>query len=351
MTLLFVIFLSSCSPAAPTPTVAPTQAPVSPTETEAAPTQVPSATSISMEPATIKIGIFPFSAYTPLKIADKQGYFAEQNLTVEFVSFSKLYEAITALSQGQIDVTAGVMDISVLSAIAQGVQLKYVADEGYIDPNATCAYSSWVVKPDVLGDDFTKLKGMKVIYTKAGLLEYAFDLLLQKGGLTKNDITVMDVPIQNRTEAVISGQADIAQVGEPWVTRALDTGKVVSWMPWNSYMPNHQFGAVYFGPNIYNNKTDIGKRFMVAYLKSIREFNKGKTDSNVAAMAELTKLDPAEVTKTCWQSFRNDGSIDLPSVLSFQKWAVDSGYMDKVLTGTDIWDPQFVDYANQVLGK
>ena len=284
-------------------------------------------------------------------IAEKQGYFAEQNLNVEFVTFTKLYEAITALSQGQIDITAGVMDVAAFSAISQGVQLKFVADEGYVDPNAACAYSTWIVKPDVLGDDFSKLKGRKVIFTKAGLLEYAFDLLLKKGGLTKNDITIMDVPIQNRAEAVSSGQADIAQVGEPWVTRALDTGKVVSWMPWNSYMPGHQFGAVYFGPSIYNNKIDIGKRFMVAYLKGIRDFNVGKNDSNIAAMAELTKLDPAEVAKTCWQSFRNDGSIDLPSVLSFQKWAVDSGYMDKLLNSEDIWDPQFVDYANQVLGK
>jgi len=59
-TLLFVIILSACSPAAPTEL--PTQAPVIPTATEAAPSPVPTATSISMEPATIKIGIFPFSA-------------------------------------------------------------------------------------------------------------------------------------------------------------------------------------------------------------------------------------------------------------------------------------------------
>lgn len=358
--ILFVILaviLTACSPATSTqsPSEAPTSAPtVVPTEVFQ-PTEIPTETPISMEPATLKVGIFPYSAYTPQIIAQEEGFFAEQNLTVEFVTFQKVPEAMAALAAGQIDITSSLIDIGSMNAIAQGANIRYVADEGYVDPNAPCAYSTWGVKKESLDSgkfsDLSKLKGMIIALPKSSLLEYGMFLLLKQADLTTADIVISDTPAQNRIEAITSGSVDIAQLGEPWVTRALATSEVASWNPWNSYMPEQQFGAMWFGPTMFDGNQDVGKRFMVAYLKGIRQFNEGKTDRNVELMAQLTKLDPAEVKATCWQSFRNDGHLDIQSIINYEEWAVGMGYLDKALTEAEFYDPQFIDYANKVLSK
>lgn len=351
------ILLAACSPATPTqaPTEAATELPTAAPTEVILPTEAPTEAPVSMEPESVKVGIFPYSAYTPQIIAQEEGFFAEQNLTVEFVTFQKGPEAMAALASGQIDITSSMMDVGSLNAIAQGANLRFVADEGYVDPNASCAYSSWGVKKSDLDsgrfNDIANLKGMKIAVPKSSLLEYGLYLLVKQANLTTNDVTITDTPAQNRIDALTSGAVDISQLGEPWVTRALDTGLVASWNPFNSYMPEQQFGAMYFGPTIYDGRTDVGKRFMVAYLKGVRQYNEGKTDRNVELMAQLTKLDPAEVKKTCWQSFRNDGSLDIQSIVNFEEWAVSMGYLDKVVQGADFFDPQFVDYANQILSK
>lgn len=354
--VIIAISLAACSPA-PTqePTQAPTEAPTAiPTEA-VLPTEAPTEVAISMEPASIKVGIFPYSAYTPQIIAQEEGFFAEQNLTVEFVTFQKGPDATAALASGQIDIFATMMDVGTLNAIAQGANIRYVADEGYVDPNASCAYSTWGIKKSDLDsgrfNDLADLKGMKIAVPKSSLLEYGLYVLLKQANLTTKDVVITDLPIQNRIEALTSGAIDVTQLGEPWVSRALDTGLVVSWNPFNSYMPEQQFGAMYFGPTIYDGNEDVGKRFMVAYLKGIRQYNEGKTDRNVELMAQLTKLDPAEVKKTCWQSFRNDGSLDFQSIMDFQQWALDMGYIDRLVNETELFDPQFLEYANQVLSK
>jgi NitT/TauT family transport system substrate-binding protein len=354
---ILALFLAACGPSvatqapteAPTEVVIPTIAPTEiPTE---APTEAP--TPLSMDPVTVKFGLFPFSSFAPVYIADKEGFFAEQGITIEFVPFTVIQDSMAALASGQIDSTAGLIDVSSLNAIAQGANLKAVADQGYVDPQATCAYTTWVVRKDMLAsgvlDDLSNLAGKKIISPKASLGEYALDKLLQQANLTLADIVPVELPIQNRVEAVVNGAVDISRMSEPWVTRSLATGSLESWQPWNSYMPDLQYGVYWFGPSIMDGKQDVGKRFMVALLKGIQQYNLGKTDRNVALMAELTKSETPEVVKSCWQAYRSDGSVNVQSILDFQKWAFDKGYMDKTLTETDIWDAQFINYANQIL--
>jgi hypothetical protein len=55
--------------------------------------------------------------------------------------------------------------------------------------------------------------------------------------------------------------------------------------------------------------------------------------------------------KICWPPLRSDGSINISSVLEFQEWAVKNDLLDRAVGEDELWDPRFVDYANDVLGK
>jgi NitT/TauT family transport system substrate-binding protein len=300
----------------------------------------------------VKVGMFPYSSYLPFYIAQQEGYYTEQGITVEFVPFTSIVDGYAALAQGQIDVMGGTADISSLNIIAQHTGVMVVADKGYIDP-AGCPYSAWVVQNDILSsgklDNLANLAGMKATFTKASVFEYALDLLLKPAALTSTNLNVTDVPAPTRLEGLVNGSFDIAQMGEPWVTRALNTGKVSIWKTFNSYMPDFQFGVMFYGPTFTKQNQEAGRRFMVAYLKAVRQYNEGKTDRNVALMVAMTQGTEEETQQSCWLPIRSDGSINVQSILDIQQWGVEKGYLDKTLSVSEFWDPQYVDYANGAL--
>ena len=89
---------------------------------------------------------------------------------------------------------------------------------------------------------------------------------------------------------------------------------------------------------------------MTAYLKAVRQYNQGKTKRNLEILVEHTGLDQTLLEEACWSLVRNDGTINVESVLDFQDWALEKGYIDNPVTEDQFWDPSFVEYANQVLG-
>ena len=88
---------------------------------------------------------------------------------------------------------------------------------------------------------------------------------------------------------------------------------------------------------------------MVAYLKAVRQYNQGKTERNLEIMSKHTGLDKELLKKACWSSFRDNGQINIKSVVDFQRWALNKDFLDKVAQPNQFWDPSFIEYANKVL--
>ena len=335
--LIVLVILSACvsatSTTQPTTTILPVQA------------------TATKQTIHIKLGIVPYSSYLPFYIAQEEGYFTEQGLDVELVQFSKQSDAIPVLVDGQIDVYAGQLDTMTLNAIAQGATLKFVADKGY-DNSSGCVYTAWVARNDVMIsgvlNDLHNLAGMKVAYPRGQSPEYALDLLLKPAGLSSADVQIVDVSAPNRVAGLENGVIDISFLSEPYITEAVNSGKVSIWQSWESYLPGFQLGVLMYGGTILKNP-DAGQHFMVAYLKAVRQYMQGKTDRNIQLMAAFMKTSTDVAKQSCWQSMRVDGSIDVQSILDFQQWAVGKGYQLRALDQSEFWDPSFIDYANPIL--
>jgi NitT/TauT family transport system substrate-binding protein len=301
----------------------------------------------------LKVGIQSFFAYGPSFIAQDRGYFAEQGLDVEFVNFNNTADSIPALLQGQLDVMSGLLTVNTLSAIAQGGNIKYVADRGYLDP-AICSGNAFVARKGLVDsgelNDLSNLAGKKISTTKNTIAEYALDMLLQKANLTQADIQFVTISQnQARLEALGSGAIDVVSFSEPWVTDARNAGNGDSWQTFESILPNGQYGLVFYGPNLLTKNPDAGKSFMMAYLKGVRDYEEGKTNSNIAILSKYTGETPAELQQICWQAFRLDGSINTQTLLDFQAWAIKKGYLTTSLSLGQLWDPDFIDQANAIL--
>jgi len=310
------------------------------------------ATTPPQELVKIKVSILPFLSYGPIFIAQEEGFYAEQGFEVEFMRIDKTSEAMPALAQGQIDVASGFFDVSTLNAIAKGAEIKYVSDKGYLDPNG-CAASTFVLRQDILDsgvlNDLKNIKGMKVALTPASSAEYALDVLLKEVGLSSKDVEILNIPLPARLEGMGNKSVDIAAVSDPWSLRMVKAGYGQYWHPWQILLPNLQFSINMYGPNFLEKHPDLGKKYMIAYLKGVRQYNQGKTPRNIEIIAKYTQMTPEEVSESCWMSMRNDGNIDLSGMAGFQEWAVAKGLQDKLVPLDELLDMSFVEYANQAL--
>jgi len=302
----------------------------------------------------IKVLSMPYITFAPFFIAQDEGYFAEQGLEVEFVTFNGLSTAIPALAQGEIDVVSGHIRASIFSAISGDAKIKIVADKGYVNSTG-CADTAIIARKTLLDSGSLKspaqLAGLKVSVDQTNYEGYLMDKILSSVNLTIDNVTLVeDIPSSNQSDALGSGSVDVLFSAEPWLTRNLQGGNASLWMAPKELIPDFQYGVVLYGPNLMTKNQDAGKRFMVAYLKGVRQYNQGKTDRNIEILSKYTELDNKILKDACWPSIRSDGTINLQSVMDFQNWALGRGYIKSLVTSDQLWDSQFVNDAGKKLG-
>jgi NitT/TauT family transport system substrate-binding protein len=305
-------------------------------------------------PIPVKLVVFGFISHAPFHIALAEGYFAEQGLDVETVPFQFTDDAFPALAAGEVDVMAGLPMAGLMNAIAGGVNLKIVADKGHISESSCDGYAV-MARSSLVNDgtltDVASLRGKTIQAQRTGYLAFLTEKLLRMGNLTLDDVEVVEMIPPMWPEAMERGTMDV-HVGttEPWITRILRSGYGQLWNSFRDWIPGYQFSSLMFGPTMLGENREAGKRFMVAFLKAVRQYNEGKTERNLDILTDALGLEREEIEQTCWVSMRGDGKVNVESILEFQDWAVEKGLVDTPVTMDQLFDPSFIEYANQVLG-
>ena len=303
----------------------------------------------------VKVVILPFLSFAPFFIADKEGFFKEQGIAPEFVRFKRGDFAISALIREKIDVLAGGISAALINAIKNG-NIKITAGKGRASSN--CSYQSVLTTKELseAGDLFVsdKWKERRVFIRSPGSFSsYFFAKTLEGFGLNIKEAKVVKISDAIIGEAFLNNALDIAVTGEPWVTRIKTENKdITEAVKIQEILPDFQFAAVLYGKRLLYQDTDLGKRFMAAYLKGVRQYNKGKTKRNLEIVAEATKLDKDILKKACWPIVNNNGKINVDSIIEFQNWAVKEGLIEPPIIEKDkFWNPNFVNYADKILSK
>lgn len=304
------------------------------------------------QPVKLKAVVAPYVDQAPVFIADQEGYFAEQGLEVELVKMPRSSEAIPSLAAGQVDVISTVLTVGLLNATAAKA-IKVVAGAYHVAPTG-CAWQGVVARANLLKagelSSPVQLRGRRISVNPLGFGGYCVEKLLITAGLTLDDVQIVDLPAPAEAEAFQNGSIDVATTAEPWISRIVQAGHADLWIAAQEIIPDFQIGLILFGPTLLAQDPDAGRRFMVAYLKALRRWNEGKTKRNVELVARFTELDPELLMRICWPTVRESGQINVQSVLDFQAWAVEKGYLDNVVMEDQFWDSSFVEHANEVLG-
>lgn len=144
---------------------------------------------------------------------------------------------------------------------------------------------------------------------------------------------------------------ELTIISEPWVTRHKKAGHSPVLTPASELLPDSEAAVILYGPTLLGENADVGERFMIAYLKGVRQYNEGKAPRNMELVAQFTQLDTELLEAMCWPALRTSGESNVQSVLDFQEWAIDAGYLDDAVSPEGFWDGSFVTNANSALDK
>jgi len=302
----------------------------------------------------VSAAVVPYLTLMPFYIAAEEGYFAEQNLDVEFVKLARDTDLMTVLARGQVDVAGGMLTANELRLISEGVQIRMVASLSDLLPEA-CSYAAVVVRREHLESgalqDRERIRRLR--FDANVILPFGFfiDEFLRPFELTTDDLDVIDLPSPAAVAALADGSIDVTIDSEPFVSQYLESGEAAIWEPVEQIAPDYVFAAVRYGPTILEDRPEVGERFAVAMLKAIRQYNLGKTERNLDIVRRASGLSPERVAATCWPVTDDDARVDAALFREYQEWNVAHGFVDRVLPDDELVDHRFFDHANAVLGQ
>ena len=307
-------------------------------------------------PFKLNVGIGPYISNSVLMLAQKQGYFAEQNLDVTFTSFQNTNDLVALLAAGKLDVAAPALNAAFFNAISKGSNIKMILPLTDFVVKS-CSISAYMarsadIKSGIYANksDWAKAKIMVSNQGLAGIGGYLFSKVMANSGVSIDAINMQTVDTAAQEDALRKGQIDILYSVEPAITRMLAKGDLGILDTSEKYLPGFTSSTIVIGKTVLDNP-DVAKRFSIAYLKAVRQFLKGSADDvNSATASELTKLPVDLVKKVCWPSISPDGIVNVQSLMEYQNWLIERKLLTQIVPADKFYDPSFAAAAVQVLG-
>lgn len=173
----------------------------------------PSAVLAGAEQTKLKIGTLPIADTLLLHVAQREGFFQENGLTVELIPFQGFVEKNAAVQSGELDGHFGEVS-SVIIQRAAGLPFVVVASTSHTNPDARMF--GLVSSPKRGTADFSGLAGLSLGTSRLAIVDFLADVLFEKQGVPDDfmqRINLAKIPV--RMQMLISGQVDAAVLPEP----------------------------------------------------------------------------------------------------------------------------------------
>jgi len=297
---------------------------------------------------TIRMSTGSYLADAATFLAQDQGLFAAQDLDVRIELLNKSATSLQALAAGELDVAgSGPLNPRTFNVIQRGGKMRLVATRAHYAADG-CAHDAFVVRNELLDSgrvtDAASLKGLRITTERTASNYYYFNKLLQQGGLTLDDVELVDMPPATRGGAFAKGLIDVSTATEPWTTRLVREGHVRVWKRVGEVLPDRHNTFILFSERLLRERRDLGVRFLAAYAEATRRLRvEGKSPRNVESIARWTKLDPAELRQMCWPQPPIDLRPDPHSLVEYQEWALANHLIDTISPYDQLVDTGFLD--------
>jgi NitT/TauT family transport system substrate-binding protein len=256
----------------------------------------------------VTLGIVPWIGYGPIYIAAAKGFFAQQGLAVNLVNFNDPGTIPGAIYSGQ--VTAGTLTYDqVIGTNAKGWHLKVVMPIDY-----SAGADAMVSTDDITS--VSQLKGLKVAYAPLTPSDFLLGYALKQAGLTKNDITSVNVPAEGVPGVMIGGSTKAGVTYEPNVTGILNAagGKKFHVLFSSKQAPGLITDVLTVTPKTIASEPAMITGFIKAFVQG-EEYMKSNPDDADTIIGKALGEDGA-AAKAQLDGVQNPSLAEMPSVLA-----------------------------------
>ncbi len=295
-------------------------------------------------------------------IADAKGYFRDQGIELAKVRFQTAADMVAPLGTGQLDVGGGAPSAGLMNAVAREVSVKIVADKGNMNPGF--GFQAMMVRKDLWDSGAVRgpadLKGKSVANSGQGVTgDAAIDAFLRTGGLTISDVDLVLMAFPDMPQAFANGSIDSALGIEPFATQAADGGSAVIIKRNDDVVPRQQVAVIMYSPKFAAEKVDVARRFMLAYVKGLRDYNDAFVKHNAAKRDEIIDILINATTvksrplydKIVMPGLDPNGRVNTASLEESQAFWLSRGIQLQKVDLSTVIDNQFTDWAVQQLGS
>jgi NitT/TauT family transport system substrate-binding protein len=174
--------------------------------------------------------------------------------------------------------------------------------------------------------------------------------LLEKGNLTPDDVEIVNMDFASAVVALRNGAIDACDLTEPFITQVNNSRSGVMLIPTHEYCPDWPL-PLYYGPALLEKDPDLGRRFMVAYLQGVQQYNQGKSERNIMILQNYTRLDRDLLEQSCWMPVADNGLPPQKPVRDYVDWLYANKKISQNPSDDQLFDVSYVDYANGILAN
>jgi NitT/TauT family transport system substrate-binding protein len=319
------------------------------------------ASGAAQDAQRVRLGVLGATVDAGFFLAEDQGYFREQGLTVEMTPFDSAARMVAPLGAGQLDAGGGAHSAGMFNAVARGIGLKLVADKGSSPPGF--GVQALLFRRDLADSGQLRspadLRGRRVAVSARGATsEVTLGYWLRPHGLTVDDVDVVELGFGEHASALAGGSIDAAVSLEPFITRILDAGIATLYERNDTLVPGQQLGEVIYSTQFATERAEVARRFMVAYLQAVRFYNdavvRGDPAKRQAVVATLIRhtavREPSLYDRMVMPGLDPNGRMNVASIREDQEFWLARGLQQTRINVDEVVDHRFADAAVQVLG-
>jgi NitT/TauT family transport system substrate-binding protein len=353
LSLTIIWLVLACQPGAAPPSSASSSNPT------AAPTAVAS-DGVLPQRQMVRVGTQNVLSDALFFIGRDRGHFAAEQLDLDFTVFDSAQQMIAPMGAGQLDIGGGGPGPGLTNAILRGVPVRVVGDRSQAVPgtraNCLAARKELVDAGRLQG--FADLRGRVFAENVPGnITTYVFDQELSRAGVSPQELTYTIVPFPDMVTAFANGVVDVALLPEPFITIGQSRGALTCWRPIAEISPGFQLAVLLYSPSFITEHEDVGRRFMVGYVRAIRDYYRaffgdgsGRSELLPIITESTSVKDPDLLERMAANGIDPDGRVNVDSLRDTQRWYFDRGAIPAEVDMAQMVDLQFVEDATSRLG-
>jgi NitT/TauT family transport system substrate-binding protein len=284
----------------------------------------------TLEDTSLKVGLLPILDIIPFYVADQQGYFKAEGITIEFVPVKSAQERDALMQAGEID---GMLNDLISTGLfnRDDIQIKIVSTARRAYPESP--QFRVLAAPNSGITSAQDLAGVPVGISQNTVIEYITDRLLQAEGLSPEQIEIVEVSaIPVRFEQLMAGQIQAATLPDPLGQGAMAAGAIL--VVDDGQYTQYSQSVLSFRTDVVESRPNTIKKFLKAWDRAVDDLN-----NNPEQFSDLL-IEQGRVPESIQGSYKMPPfpKGEVPSPDEWQDvvdWLLEKGLIDQAIAYED----------------